>query len=134
MAWTAKQKLNYLLQQPWTIVTETTPEGDNLLRVQELPAAVGCGDDTASLEADFWESFVTTLEAYIAVDAIPPLPHGAHPVPWLEQQLSADKIAATAPRVFRFVNGQTRSDVPATTASQPREVAKAEWPEYASVA
>lgn len=82
MTWTIEQKIEYLLHQPWTIFAETTPEGDRLLRVKELPAAVGSGDDDDSLVADFLESLRSTLEAYLVVGSNPPLPAPTRSYPW----------------------------------------------------
>lgn len=64
MPWTTKQKIEAALRLPWTVVPETTPEGDRLLRVAELPAAVGCGATDNELADDFWESLEGTLLAY----------------------------------------------------------------------
>lgn len=82
MTWTTEQKIAYLLRQPWTIFAETTPEGDRLLRIKELPSAVASGEDDDALIADFWESLTVTLEAYFAVGTNPPLPANAQSYPW----------------------------------------------------
>lgn len=98
MTWTTEQKVDYLLRQPWTIYAETTPEGDRLLRVKELPAAVGCGDDDDSLIADFWESLRATLEAYLAMGSSPPRPALAPAYPW---ERPAVPVAAAQEVAFR---------------------------------
>lgn len=103
MAWTTRQKLDWLIRQRWTIVKDVTPEGDQLLRVVELPAAVGCGDTDESRSADFWESFIATLEAYLATESIPPLPAGAKQPPWLGTP-PAEKLAPQP--VLKFVAGR----------------------------
>jgi hypothetical protein len=91
--WTKDQKLEYLLRLPWTIIPDSTPEGDHLLRVVELPAAVGCGDDEESLVADFWESFRSTIEAYLEMGGNPPLPASVKGLPWMKGQQRAPAIA-----------------------------------------
>lgn len=64
--------LQRLLHLPWTILREETPEGDLLLRVKEIPSAVGCGRTEADLVADLWESLTESLRAYLHFgDAIP---------------------------------------------------------------
>jgi hypothetical protein len=83
MAWTQEQKLDYLLRLPWTIVPETTPEGDRLLRVRELRAAVGHGETDDELIHDFWESLRSTLLCYIHFNDPIPLPEGEEQLPWL---------------------------------------------------
>ena len=74
-------RLNYLLRLPWTFVRETTPEGDTLLRVAEIPSAVGTGETDPDLEADVWASLRASLEAYLHFGDPIPLPRGAH-LPW----------------------------------------------------
>ncbi|MDP9201739.1 MAG: hypothetical protein M3P26_07380 [Gemmatimonadota bacterium] len=103
MAWTLEQKLSYLLLQPWTIIPDLTPEGDKLLRVQELPAAVGTGENDEALTADFWESLRSTLEAYLQMGARPPLPAtGVKVLPW-EKTAKEARLSGT----FQMVRGQT---------------------------
>lgn len=86
MKWTTEAKVQYLMRLPWTIVPEVSEEGDRLLRVAELPPAVGCGETDKALAADFFESFAATLEAYVDADETPPLPKGVTSVPWLVDQ------------------------------------------------
>lgn len=111
MAWTVSQKVDHLIRLPWTIVAEKTPEGDSLLRVVELPAAVGSGIDEKSLSDDFWESFVATLEAYIALDSVPPLPAGITSVPWAEpdpaEESEVGMLKVSGTRVIHIGIGRT---------------------------
>lgn len=86
MKWTTEAKVQYLMRLPWTIVPDESEEGDRLLRVAELPAAVGCGETDKALAADFFESFAATLEAYVEADETPPLPEGESSLPWLVDQ------------------------------------------------
>ena len=66
------RRLQPLLKLPWTISRETTPEGDILFRVAELPSAVGSGATVAEAEADLWESLREALAAHLHFgDAIP---------------------------------------------------------------
>ena len=59
------QELHRLMALPWTIVRETTPEGDRLLRVREIPSAVGHGETDDELERDLRESLAASLSAYL---------------------------------------------------------------------
>jgi hypothetical protein len=81
MSWTPEQKLESLLRLPWTIATERTPEGDRLLRVVEIPSAVGCGATPAEAESDLWESLRASLSAYLHFEDAIPLPRGTD-LPW----------------------------------------------------
>ena len=38
------RQLEHLMSLPWTIVRETTPEGDHVLKIAELPSVVVSGD------------------------------------------------------------------------------------------
>ncbi len=83
MAWTTEQKIAGALRLPWTVISETTPEGDRLLRVAELPAAVGTGESDDDLERDFWESFEATIAAYLeSGDSLPRPKLLKGPFPW----------------------------------------------------
>ena len=103
--WPEEEKLRHLLALPWTIIPETTPEGDRLLRVQELPAAVGCGSTDEELEADFWDSLTATLSAYLHFGDPIPLPAGVTSLPWdspapmgtTEVNSPSDEAAPSAP-------------------------------------
>lgn len=81
MTWTTEQKLEHLEALPWTIVAETTPEGDRLLRVSEIPSAVGHGATPEELEADLWASLRASLQAYLHFGDPIPLPNGVA-LPW----------------------------------------------------
>lgn len=72
-------KLDYVLRLPWTFVREVTPEGDTVLRVAEVPSAVGSGETDAELEADAWELFRASLEAYLNFGDAVPLPEEVRP-------------------------------------------------------
>ena len=71
--------LRRLLALPWTIVPETTPEGDRLLRVREIPSAVGHGATDAELERDLWDSLRESLLAYLHFGDAVPQPHPVAP-------------------------------------------------------
>lgn len=72
-------ELKHLLRLPWTIVKEVTPEGDHLLRVAEIPSAVGSGATSAELEADLWESLRESLRTYLHFHDPIPVPSGPQP-------------------------------------------------------
>jgi hypothetical protein len=114
MAWTQEQKLAHLLALPWTIRLERTPEGDRLLRVAELPAAVGTGDTDAQLERDFWEALEATIRAYLHFGDTLPLPPDVT-LPW-EQPI--EKAVVCQP-TFQFVRDHSRLiDQPDTAGSE----------------
>jgi predicted RNase H-like HicB family nuclease len=69
-------QLEQLLRLPWTIVKEITPEGDHLLRVAEIPSAVGSGATSEEMEADLWESLRESLRAYLHFGDPIPMPAG----------------------------------------------------------
>ena len=54
-------ELQRLRRLPWTILSETSPEGDLLLRVKEIPSAVGCGETEAAAIADLREAMYHPL-------------------------------------------------------------------------
>lgn len=97
MGWTQEQQVQHLLRLPWTIVAETTPEGDRLLRVAEIPSAVGTGSTPQELEADLRESLRASLSAYLHFEDPVPLPKGAA-LPWLA---SARKVRPPVPILYR---------------------------------
>jgi len=107
MPWTHEQKVQYLLLVPWTIVPDVTPEGDRLLRVGELPAAVGSGVTDEELAKDFWESLEATLDAYVDFDDPIPLPAGVPPLPWTVAAASAPERQPS----FMVDAGSSASDV-----------------------
>lgn len=72
----SESDLQRLLRLPWTIVREVTPEGDVLLRVKEIPSAVGSGSTPDELVADLWESLTESLRAYLHFGDSVPLPQG----------------------------------------------------------
>ena len=101
-------KLTYLLRLPWTFVREQTPEGDTVLRVAEVPSAVGTGDTDVELEADVWASLRASLESYLQFGDTIPLPVGSRltwessfaptptpPVFLVRKQLRATKLSGS---------------------------------------
>ena len=72
-------ELEHLIRLPWTIVKEVTPEGDHLLRVAEIPSAVGSGATPEEMEADLWESLRESLRAYLHYNDPIPTPGGRQP-------------------------------------------------------
>jgi predicted RNase H-like HicB family nuclease len=69
-------QLQQLLAMPWTIVSEMTPEGDRLLRVREIPSAIGTGETDEEIERDLMESLEASLRAYLHFGDAVPLPNG----------------------------------------------------------
>jgi predicted RNase H-like HicB family nuclease len=108
MDWTDEQTSAYLLRLPWTVAPETTPEGDRLLRVAEIPSAVGNGDTDAELEQDFWEALRASLEAYLHFGDPLPLPAGCIP-PW-----EKDLHSVPPPTVYLVRKGLAPSESEAT--------------------
>lgn len=101
MTWTIDQKIESLLRLPWTISSETSPEGDRLLRVTEIPSAVGSGTDDLEVEADLWESLRASLVAYLHFDDPIPLPDGCV-LPWsIAHRRNGDPIVAVIVRQRR---------------------------------
>jgi hypothetical protein len=96
MAWTHDEKLEHLLRLPWSLQAETTPEGDRLLRVVEIPSAVGCGASDEELEADLWESLRASLEAYLHFSDPIHVPGGAS-LPWDVERTASDKSESMVP-------------------------------------
>ena len=73
------REIQRLLRLPWTVTVETSPEGDRLLRVREIPSAVGCGSTDAEAIADLWASLQASLRAYVHFGDVFPLPVGSAP-------------------------------------------------------
>ncbi len=96
MSWSEEKQIEHLLRLPWTIVRETTPEGDQILRVAEIPSAVGSGSTPQEIERDLWESLRESLRAYLHFKDPVPLPSGAQPA-WL----NASHFAARMPFILR---------------------------------
>ena len=78
------QQIEHLMRLPWTIVPETTPEGDRLLRIAEIPSAVGTGETPQEIEADLWQALRESLRAYLHYKDQIPLPTGIRG-PWLQR-------------------------------------------------
>ena len=74
-------ELQRLLRLPWTILSETSPEGDLLLRVKEIPSAVGCGETEAAAIADLWEALAESLRTHLHFGDPVPVPVGV-PTQW----------------------------------------------------
>ena len=73
----AEMDLQRLLHLPWTVVKDTTPEGDELLRVREIPSAVGFGESDQERVDDLWQSLTESLRAYLHFGDEVPVPEGA---------------------------------------------------------
>lgn len=63
-----------LLWLPWTILRDTTPEGDVILRVKEIPSVIGAGESDTERERDMWESLTESLFAYLHFGDTVPAP------------------------------------------------------------
>lgn len=118
MTWTFEEKVDYLLRLPWTVVRDTSPEGDTLLRVKELPDVVGCGEDQEALEADFWASLRASLESYLHFgDTIPRPGFAPSRLPWEVKQLKVaeppGKYVARPSGTFAVVRESTSNSVQA---------------------
>lgn len=82
MPWTNDQKLAYLLRLPWTLTVENGDEpGEYLIRVQEIPSAVGHGT-RETVEEDLWEALRTALAARLHFGDPIPLPPSVDRLPW----------------------------------------------------
>lgn len=73
-----EQDIQRLMHLPWTILREVTPEGDVLLRVKEIPSAVGSGDSDEERIEDLWESLSESLRALLHFGDPVPLPEGVN--------------------------------------------------------
>lgn len=92
MKWTSEAKLDYLLRLPWTIIREAAMDGELLLRVVEIPSAVGSGETLDELERDMWESLRASLETFLQFDDVIPLPSGISGLPWQQERESVHKV------------------------------------------
>ena len=99
-----EQDIQRLMHLPWTIMREVTPEGDVLLRVKEIPSAVGGGDTDAERIADLWESLSESLRAFVHFGDAIPLPDGVNES-WtrIPQPLPKQSVG------FYFVSAQNTS-------------------------
>lgn len=75
------RQLDALMDLPWTIVRETTPEGDRILKIAELPSVVASGATDADMAADLSESLRESLRAYLHFGDPIPVPTGARSSP-----------------------------------------------------
>lgn len=75
----ADREIQRLMRLPWTVTAEISPEGERLLRVREIPSAVGCGSTDEEAVADLWASLEASLRAYVHFGDVVPLPAGAAP-------------------------------------------------------
>jgi hypothetical protein len=117
MPWTTEQRIEALLRLPWTIQVETSPEGDRLLRVAELPSVVGCGADEQQREADHWASLGAAFEAYLHFGDPIPLPAGAA-LPWArERRPEWGSVVAAVIRRRQSWEGQSVPDAESTAAA-----------------
>lgn len=99
-----EQDIQRLMRLPWTIMREVTPEGDVLLRVKEIPSAVGSGDTDEGRIADLWESLSESLRALIHFGDEIPLPDGVN------ESWTRIPQPVTKPSVgFYFVSAQSTS-------------------------
>ena len=102
------REIQRLLRLPWTVTVETSPEGDRLLRVREVPSAVGCGATEAEAIADLWKSLEASLRAYVHFGDQVPLPTGAAPS-------FANSDALEPPKAWVFVSAGSASRTAATS-------------------
>lgn len=111
MNWTTEQKIDSLLRLPWSIRSEVTAEGDRLLRVVEIPSAVGSGQSDDEAVADLWESLRASLAAYLHFEDKIPLPEGS-PLPWAPGQSHDGPVVAIIVRQRRetLQNDPTEDD------------------------
>jgi len=118
MPWTTEQRIEALLRLPWTIQVDASPEGDQLLRVAELPSVVGSGADEQQREADLWVSLRASMEAYLHFGDPIPLPPGSA-LPW-ERERRPDflPIVAAVIRRRQLIEGQSVPE-PESTAAAP---------------
>jgi len=128
MTWTIEQKLESLLRLPWTIVSEVSPEGDRLLRVGEIPSAVGTGVEDLEMESDLWESLRASLASYLHFDDPIPLPEG-EVLPW-----STDSRRGVEPLVAMSVRQRLNSITEEPIHAPDPTGGAAEWENPALVA
>lgn len=79
-----------LMHSPWTVLREVTPEGDILLRVKEIPSAVGSGESDEERVQDLWESLSESLRALLHFGDAIPFPQGVGAA-WTRISPSAEK-------------------------------------------
>ena len=106
-----EQDIQRLLHLPWTIIRDVTPEGDVLLRVKEIPSAVGSGDSDEERIAELWQSLSESLRALLHFGDTVPLPDG------LQESWTRISPAASKQSVeFFFVSAQNTSSGAAAAA------------------
>ena len=98
-------ELRRLLYLPWTIVPETTPEGDRVLRVLEVPSAVGHGLSDKELEMDLWASLEESLRAFLHFGDPVPVPKGIVGSGFA----SEPEYASSGPRFYIYAAGESRT-------------------------
>ena len=82
MPWTDAQRLEALMELPWTIHVETDDtDGSYVAHVAEVPDAIATGATLRDLARDLYESLAASLEVRLHNDDAIPLPAG-HTVPW----------------------------------------------------
>jgi hypothetical protein len=113
MTWTENQQIDYFLRLPWTVVAETTPEGDRVLRIAEIPGATGSGRTPIEMEEDLWESLRESLRAYLHFGDPVPLPSSAK-APWIaaaHNPHAPTPLVVRAPRVGATAGSHELHDV-----------------------
>lgn len=114
--WTREKQIEFLLALPWTVQAETTPEGDRLLRIAEIPSAVGSGETDDDLAADLWDSLRASLEAFLHFADTVPLPAGVYGLPWVVKRPTPVFVVGTVdPKGLK--QGQINVRPPATSSS-----------------
>jgi predicted RNase H-like HicB family nuclease len=71
------RQIEHLMSLPWTIVRETTPEGNDILKIAELPSVVVSGDTDEEMTAELAESLRESLRAYLHFGDPIPVPCSA---------------------------------------------------------
>ena len=116
MAWSTDEKIEYLLQLPWTIVPSREDE-ETVLRVREIPSVVVSGTEPDTLERDFWESLRASLAAYLHFDDPLPRPgNDARSLPWEPGwrpilQRRTTRIRVTTGKQLRVEEDESRTAV-----------------------
>ncbi len=98
-----EKDIQRLLHLPWTVAREEGPEGEVLLRVKEIPSAVGSGESDEERIADLWESLSESLRALLHFRDPIPLPEGVGQQ-WTHIAPSSERRAE-----FFFVSAQRTS-------------------------
>ena len=106
MTWTDERKIEFLLRLPWTLLAETTPEGDSVIRITEIPSAVGTGATRDELEKDLWEALTTALRAYLHFGDPVPVPAGTK-LPWAEIEVSPGAQTADQEKTAPFAGWES---------------------------